>query len=310
MSPIHAFPEEKNMSFLTTLPDLLLAAAGQLQAIGSAVTAANSTAAFPITGVVPAAADEVSALTAATFAGYGQQYQAISAEAGMIHEQFVSALGRSADSYAATESINATQMAGGHVAPPHMAPIAPARPAPAAPAHVSPAAPRRVIPNAPTRSMPGTPVGSVPAAPGGHGWHGAGGYGGQMTPQHGGYAGANYGRHQAPFARGHYGAHPAAPVEHRAPAHMAPAEHVERVAPAHPAPAEHVARADLGAGQHVSPSQLAPTAPAHRMPLAAALPAEHVAPMHLPAGMPGEHVMQAHAALKTATGPKPLPALA
>ncbi|OBB68240.1 hypothetical protein [Mycobacterium sp. 852014-50255_SCH5639931] len=72
----------------------------------------------------------------------------------------------------------------------------------------------------------------------------------------------------------------------------------------------HVALADSAAGQHVLPSQLAPTAPIHRMPLAAALPAEHVAPRHLPAGMPGEQVVQAHGALKAATGPKPLPALA
>ncbi|OBB64657.1 hypothetical protein A5758_20750, partial [Mycobacterium sp. 852014-50255_SCH5639931] len=211
------------MSFLTTQPDLLLAAAGQLQAIGSAVTAANSSAAFSITGVVPAAADKVSALTAATFAGYGQQYQAISAEASMIHEQFVSALGLSADSYAAAESANATQMAGGHVAPAHMAPVAPARPAPAMPAHVSPAAPRRVTPNAPGRAVPGTSISSVPAASGpqhggyaggnygGHmtpqqGGYAGGNYGGHMTPQQGGYAGGNYGRHQAPYARGNYGA--------------------------------------------------------------------------------------------------------
>ncbi|OBG95514.1 hypothetical protein A5697_24140 [Mycobacterium sp. E3251] len=316
------------MSFVTTQPDLLLAAAGQLQAIGSAVAAANSTAAFSITGVVPAAADEVSAVTAASFAGYGQQYQAISAQASMIHEQFVSALGVSADSYAGAEAANRTQMAGGHLAPPRMAPVAPARPAPAAPAHVSPPAPRRVTPTAPGRSTPGAPFGSGPAAPGpqaaatpvGAGWQGGGGYGGgdyggHMAPRYGGYANANYGRHMTlrhgGYANANYGAHPAAPVEHVAhPAHMAPAQHVERVAPAHPAPAEHVARADLGAGQHVSPSQLAPTAPIHRQSLAAAIPAEHVAPAHVPAGMPNEHFVQAHPALKAAGGPKPMPALA
>jgi hypothetical protein len=81
------------MSFVVTLPDLLSAASGRLQVIGSAVSAANVTAAFPITGVIPAAADEVSAVTAAAFSGYGQLYQAISAEAGAIHEEFVHALG-------------------------------------------------------------------------------------------------------------------------------------------------------------------------------------------------------------------------
>src|SRR6185312_8810102 len=96
------------MSFVTTLPEELTAAAGQLEAIGSAVSAANVTAAAPIAGVIPAAADDVSAVTAAGFAAYGQLYQAISAEARAIHEQFVNALGLSAKSYQAAEAANAT----------------------------------------------------------------------------------------------------------------------------------------------------------------------------------------------------------
>ncbi|OBH24247.1 hypothetical protein A5692_05470 [Mycobacterium sp. E342] len=296
------------MSFLTTVPELLQAAAGQLQAIGSALTAANSAAAFPITGVVPAAADEVSAMTAAAFAGYGQQYQAISAEASMIHEQFVKALGLSADSYSATEAANATQAAGGHLAPAHMAPVAPARPAPAVHTRVAPAAPNRVTPTIPARPVPGAPVGAGPAAPGslpaatplGQGWHGGGNYR-HMAPQHGGYANADYGRHQAPYGRGDYGAHPAARVEHLSPARMTPPQRIEHVAPAHPAPSERVERPNVGAGQHISPSQLAPTAPLHRMPLAAA--------PHLP-GAPGEHVVHANSAFSAVAGPKPLPSLA
>ncbi|MCV7092063.1 PE family protein, partial [Mycobacterium interjectum] len=119
------------MSFVVTAPDLLSAAAGRLQVIGSTISAANATAAFPITGVIPAAADEVSAATAAAFSGYGQVYQAISAEAALIHEEFVRALGLGAHSYAATEVANATQAAGGQVpaVPARMAPTAPARPA-------------------------------------------------------------------------------------------------------------------------------------------------------------------------------------
>jgi hypothetical protein len=57
--------------------------------------------------VVPAAADEVSALTASQFAVHAQMYQAISAQAEAIHQQFVSTLGTSAASYAATEAANA-----------------------------------------------------------------------------------------------------------------------------------------------------------------------------------------------------------
>ena len=56
------------MSFVNAHPEALAAAAGNLQTIGSALSAQNAAAAAPTTGVVPAAADEVSALTAAQFA--------------------------------------------------------------------------------------------------------------------------------------------------------------------------------------------------------------------------------------------------
>jgi PE family len=94
------------MSFVTTQPEALAAAAGSLQGIGSALTAQNAAAAAPTTGVVPAAADEVSALTAAQFAAHAQMYQAVSAQAAAIHEQFVATLATSAGSYQATEAAN------------------------------------------------------------------------------------------------------------------------------------------------------------------------------------------------------------
>ena len=60
----------------------------------------------PTTGVVRAAGDEVSALTAMQFAGHAEIYQAMSAQAAAIHQQFVDVLAVSADSYAATEAAN------------------------------------------------------------------------------------------------------------------------------------------------------------------------------------------------------------
>ena len=59
--------EEERMSFVSTQPEALTAAAGTLQGIGWSMSAQNVAAAVPTTGVVPAAADEVSALTAAQF---------------------------------------------------------------------------------------------------------------------------------------------------------------------------------------------------------------------------------------------------
>src|SRR5271163_3851143 len=95
------------MSFVSTQPAELTAAAENLQGIGSSLAAQNVAAAAPTTGVLPAAADEVSALTAAQFATHAQMYQAISAQAEAIHQLFVSTLGTSAASYAATEAANA-----------------------------------------------------------------------------------------------------------------------------------------------------------------------------------------------------------
>jgi hypothetical protein len=95
------------MSFVTTQPGLLTEAAANLTGIGSAMDAESSAAAPATTGVVPAAADEVSALTAAQFAAHAQMYQVISAQAAAIHDMFVSTLRTSAGSYATTEAANA-----------------------------------------------------------------------------------------------------------------------------------------------------------------------------------------------------------
>ena len=94
-------------SFVTTHPEMLSAAADDLAGIGAAMSAANAGAAGPTGGVVPAAADQVSALTAAQFATHASHYQAASAAAGEIHALLVSTLHANATSYAITEASNA-----------------------------------------------------------------------------------------------------------------------------------------------------------------------------------------------------------
>jgi len=94
------------MSFVTTQPEALADTAGRLQTLGSAMAAESAAVASPTTGVIPAAADDVSALQAAIFRAYGSLYQSINAQAMTIHELFVHTLGASAGSYAATESAN------------------------------------------------------------------------------------------------------------------------------------------------------------------------------------------------------------
>lgn len=95
------------MSFVNIVPEMLSAAAGNLQMIGSAVVARNAAALAPTTGLVPAAADEVSALTAMQFAAHAHVYQTVSAQAAAMHQMFVTILAASANSYAATEAANA-----------------------------------------------------------------------------------------------------------------------------------------------------------------------------------------------------------
>lgn len=95
------------MSFVTTHPEALASAAGDLQTIGVGMEAGTAAVAVATEAVVPAAADEVSALTAAQFAAHAQLYQAVAAQATAIHDQFVAALATSAGSYAATEAANA-----------------------------------------------------------------------------------------------------------------------------------------------------------------------------------------------------------
>jgi hypothetical protein len=95
------------MMFVTAQPESLAAAASRLVAIGSTLAAQHAATAAPMTAVVPAAADEVSLLTAAQFASHAQTLQAVSAQAAAMHEMFVATLQTSAGSYAATEAANA-----------------------------------------------------------------------------------------------------------------------------------------------------------------------------------------------------------
>jgi hypothetical protein len=94
------------MSFVTTVPQAIAAAATQLEGIGNSFSAESAAAAAPTTAVAPAASDEVSALQASTFSTYGQLYQTVSADAAAVHQQFVNLLQSSSNSYQGTESAN------------------------------------------------------------------------------------------------------------------------------------------------------------------------------------------------------------
>ena len=95
------------MSFVRTYPEHLAAAASHLQSLGAALSTGNAAAAGPISGVIPAAIDEVSVLTAAHFALHGQRFQELSAQAARIQAALAATLATSGGSYAATEAANA-----------------------------------------------------------------------------------------------------------------------------------------------------------------------------------------------------------
>lgn len=75
------------MSFLIATPDMLSAAARDLQNIGATLTEANAAAAGQTTGVLAAGADEVSAAIAAMFGGHARAFQALSAQAAAFHNR-------------------------------------------------------------------------------------------------------------------------------------------------------------------------------------------------------------------------------
>ena len=70
------------------------------------MSAQNAAALAPTTALAPAAADQVSALTAMQFAAHAHMYQTVSAQAAAMHQMFVSMLAASAGSYATTEAVN------------------------------------------------------------------------------------------------------------------------------------------------------------------------------------------------------------
>lgn len=97
------------MSFVVTAPEIVTTAAGSLATIGSTLRDATSAVASSTTGVAAAAADEVSIAISELFGSYGQEFQAVSAQATAFHDEFVSLLNGGAAAYLDAEITNAAQ---------------------------------------------------------------------------------------------------------------------------------------------------------------------------------------------------------
>lgn len=98
------------MSYVSTVPEMMAAAAADVAAIGSTVNAAHLVAAAPTVAVLPAAADEVSAAIAQVFSGAAQEFQGLLGKATAFGAQFAQQLHAGAGSYAAAEAVNAASM--------------------------------------------------------------------------------------------------------------------------------------------------------------------------------------------------------
>jgi len=94
------------MSYVTTAPAAISAAATQLEGVGNSFATESAGAAGSTTAISPAAADEVSILQSGVFSTYGQLYQTVSAQAQAVHQQFVNTLTQSSGSYQETEGAN------------------------------------------------------------------------------------------------------------------------------------------------------------------------------------------------------------
>ncbi len=97
------------MSSVTVMPEIVSAASGNLQNLGTALRDANATAASQTTAIAAPAADEVSSAISTLLGSHAQQFQALSAKAATFHDEFVNLLNGGAAQYVNTEFANARQ---------------------------------------------------------------------------------------------------------------------------------------------------------------------------------------------------------
>ncbi|MBY0442015.1 MAG: PE family protein [Mycobacteriaceae bacterium] len=94
------------MSLVIAVPEAMAVAATDLSGIGSTLRDAHAVAEGSTVAIPASAADEVSTAIAGLLSSHGQQFHALSSQAGQFHNQFVQNLARSAESYGSAEAAN------------------------------------------------------------------------------------------------------------------------------------------------------------------------------------------------------------
>ena len=97
------------MSLVIFAPETVTAAASNLAGLGSTLHEATAVASGPTTALAAAAADDVSIAVSRLFGTFGQEFQAMSAQALAFHNEFVGLLSSGAATYVSTEAVNAEQ---------------------------------------------------------------------------------------------------------------------------------------------------------------------------------------------------------
>ncbi len=92
------------MAYVLTQPQAMATAAADVAAIGTTVNEATAAAAGRTTGVVAAAADEVSTAVATLFGAYAQEWQGLIARAAVFHREFAQTLAAAGNAYADAEA--------------------------------------------------------------------------------------------------------------------------------------------------------------------------------------------------------------
>lgn len=99
------------MSYVMAVPEIIEAAAADLAALRSTLSAASTAAASQTTQIVAAAEDEVSAAIATVLSSHGQGYQVLSARALEFHTRLAQALSAGAGAYSGAEAGSAGLLA-------------------------------------------------------------------------------------------------------------------------------------------------------------------------------------------------------
>lgn len=100
------------MTSLLAQPEIITSVVADISGIGSTVSAAGAAAAAPTSGLLAAAADEVSEAVANFFGSHGQEFQAVIGQVEAYHAQFQQSLAAAANAYVYTETGAAAALQG------------------------------------------------------------------------------------------------------------------------------------------------------------------------------------------------------